>query len=44
MASERAMKLAAETGALVYWQSAEETNALIEADIETLGAINAALE
>jgi tripartite-type tricarboxylate transporter receptor subunit TctC len=44
MTSERAMKLAAETGALVYWQSAEETNAQIEADITTLGAINAALE
>ena len=44
MASERAMKLAEETGALVYWQSAEDTNAQIEADITTLGAINAALE
>ena len=44
MASERAMKLAAETGALVYWQSAEDTNAQIEADSATLGAINAALE
>jgi len=38
------MKLAEETGALVYWQSAEDTNAQIEADITTLGAINAALE
>jgi len=44
MASERAMKLAEETGALVYWQSAEDTNAQIKADITTLGAINAALE
>ena len=44
MASERALKLAEETGALVYWQTAEETNAQIEADIATLGAINAALE
>ena len=44
MASERAMKLAEETGALVYWQSAEDTNAQIEADSATLGAINAALE
>ncbi len=44
MASERAMKLAEETGALVYWQTAEEVSARIEADSATLGAINAALE
>jgi len=44
LASERAMKLAEETGALVYWQTAEQTNARIEADGVTLGAINASLE
>ena len=42
--SERAQKLAEETGALVYWQTADETNAQIDSDIETLGKINAALE
>lgn len=44
IASERAMTLAAETGALVYWQNAEETNARIEADAATLARINTALE
>ena len=44
LASDRAMKLAEETGALIYWQSAAETEARIAADSETLGAINAALE
>ena len=44
MASDRAQQLAADTGALVYWQSAEDANAMIEADIETLGKINATLE
>ncbi len=42
--SERAQKLAAETGALVYWQTAEETNARIEQDTKTLGVINEALQ
>ena len=42
--SDRAQKLAEETGALVYWQTADETNAQIDSDIETLGKINAALE
>ncbi len=37
--SERAQKLAAETGASVYWQSADEVTAQIEKDIETLGNI-----
>lgn len=44
MKSERAQKLAAETGALVYWQSAEDSTARIEADIAAMGKINAALE
>ncbi len=37
--SERAQKLAAETGALVYWQSADEVAKQIVTDIETLGHI-----
>ncbi|HID67855.1 MAG TPA: tripartite tricarboxylate transporter substrate binding protein [Roseibacterium sp.] len=37
--SERAQQLAADTGALVYWQSAEDVTAQIEADIETLNHI-----
>ncbi len=37
--SERAQKLAAETGALVYWQSAADVSALIAKDIETLAGI-----
>jgi tripartite-type tricarboxylate transporter receptor subunit TctC len=44
MKSDRALKLAADTGALVYWQTAEDAATLIENDIKTLGAINAALE
>ncbi|MGI9504094.1 MAG: tripartite tricarboxylate transporter substrate-binding protein, partial [Geminicoccaceae bacterium] len=44
IASERAQKLSEETGALIYWQQAGETAARIEADIETLGGINAILE
>jgi len=44
IASERAQKLSEETGALIYWQPAEETAARIEVDIETLGGINAVLE
>ena len=41
--SERAQKLAAETGALVYWQSADEVKAQIASDIETLGHIGKVL-
>jgi len=44
MASERAQQLAAETGALVYWQSAEDAAAQIEQDIETLGVIAGMVE
>ena len=39
MASERAQTLAAETGALVYWQSADEVVTQIEQDIATMGRI-----
>lgn len=37
--SEKAQALAAETGALVYWQSADEVTAQIQTDIATLGSI-----
>jgi tripartite-type tricarboxylate transporter receptor subunit TctC len=42
--SDRAQKLAADTGALVYWQDAEQTTARIESDTATLNAINEALQ
>ena len=38
--SERAQTLAAETGALVYWQDADAVNAQIEQDIQTLGTVD----
>ena len=41
--SERAQALAAETGALVYWQPAAEVVTQIEKDIETLGGIETLL-
>ncbi len=44
LASDRAMKLAEETGALVYWQTADETTARIEADSAAMAKVNAALE
>ena len=44
MASDRAKDFMAKTGALVYWQSAEDTNARIARDTETFGKINAMLE
>ena len=44
MASERAQDFMAKTGALVYWQNAEDTTAQIEADAEALAKINAMLE
>jgi len=44
LASERVAKLGSETGALFYWQDAEATNARIDANIETIGAVNAMLE
>lgn len=43
MNSERARKLASETGALVYWQNAEDTQALIEKNANTLGEIGSML-
>ncbi len=42
--SERAQKLASDTGALIYWQDAETSAARINADRETLGAIGKILE
>jgi len=42
--SDRAQALAAETGALVYWQDAEASTAQIQADIETLGTISGMLD
>ena len=44
MASERAQKLAAETGAQVYWQSPTESATRIEVDGGKLGTINGLLE
>jgi len=44
MASERAQDFMAKTGALVYWQNAEDTAAQIEADTDALAKINAMLE
>ncbi len=41
--SDRAQKVAADTGALVYWLDAAESAAVIEADKATLGVIGAAL-
>lgn len=42
--SEKAQKLGAETGALVYWQDAASVEAQIASDIETLGKIGEMLE
>lgn len=39
MSSERAQELSAQTGALVYWQNAEEASAQVKRDIATLDAI-----
>lgn len=44
MASERAQKLARETGALVYWLDADAAADRIRADIESFARINAMLE
>ncbi len=44
MMSERAQKLAEETGASVYWQNADDSAAQIVADREKLGGIGALLE
>ena len=42
--SDRAQKLAKDTGALVYWLDADESAARIVADRGTLGAIGKILE
>ncbi len=42
--SDKARKLAEETGALIYWQDAQAAAAQIEGDIETLGRIGKILE
>lgn len=42
--SERAQEVAANTGALVYWQSAEDSAARIATDIETVARIGTILE
>ncbi|MEL6793363.1 MAG: tripartite tricarboxylate transporter substrate-binding protein, partial [Pseudomonadota bacterium] len=43
MMSDRAQKVAADTGALVYWQDAEASAARVAADGETLAKINGML-
>lgn len=43
MTSDRAQQLAADTGALVYWQPAEEVAAQIRSDIETMARIEGML-
>ncbi|WP_071672687.1 tripartite tricarboxylate transporter substrate-binding protein [Nioella nitratireducens] len=42
--SDRAQALAAETGALIYWQDAGASAAQIQQDIETLGTISGMLD
>ena len=37
--SERAQKLAADTGAAVYWQSADDVVNQIQSDIDTMARI-----
>tara|TARA_B100000768_G_scaffold182062_1_gene209114 strand:- start:8822 stop:9754 length:933 start_codon:yes stop_codon:yes gene_type:complete len=44
MASDAAKKLAADTGALVYWQNADDVKAQITKDIATMGAIGEILK
>ena len=41
MTSEAARKLAAETGALIYWQDAAESAAQIEKDKKTMATVEA---
>jgi tripartite-type tricarboxylate transporter receptor subunit TctC len=43
MASEEAQRLAMDTGALIYWQPADEAAAQIERDAETLDTITGLL-
>ena len=42
--SERAQKVAAETGALVYWQNADDSAARVATDIETVSRIGELLQ
>ncbi|MCL6283783.1 tripartite tricarboxylate transporter substrate binding protein [Ruegeria sp. 2012CJ41-6] len=42
--SERAQKVAAETGALVYWQGADDSTTRISNDIDTMGRIGQILQ
>ncbi len=44
MMSERAQAVAAETGALVYWQSADDSAARVATDIATIAKIGSILE
>ncbi|MEM8812780.1 MAG: tripartite tricarboxylate transporter substrate binding protein [Pseudomonadota bacterium] len=44
LASDRAKKLAEETGALIYWLDADQSNAQIEKDIETLKVLDEMLQ
>jgi tripartite-type tricarboxylate transporter receptor subunit TctC len=43
MMSDRAQELATTTGALVYWQSAQEVSAQIDKDIQTMAGIESML-
>lgn len=42
--SDKAQKLARETGALIYWQGADEARARIARNIETLGRVGELLQ
>ena len=44
MMSERAQKVAAETGALVYWQNADDSAARVATDIDTVARIGELLQ
>ena len=44
MESDKAKKLAEDTGALIYWQDAEAAAKQIESDIEAVAAVNKTLE
>ncbi|UWQ91655.1 tripartite tricarboxylate transporter substrate-binding protein [Aliisedimentitalea scapharcae] len=44
MMSDRAQKVATETGALVYWQNADDSAARVAADIETVARIGELLQ
>jgi tripartite-type tricarboxylate transporter receptor subunit TctC len=44
MASDRAQAVAAETGALVYWQNASDSAGRVETDIETVARIGELLQ